>query len=1157
MRGGSQQWHWEIKMAPVFNPTSEKNGTEALTNAFVGRATELETVRAASEKVRSGTGQVVLVAGPPGIGKTKLAERAAAESAERGAAVLWGRCWEGGGAPAYWPWTQVIRQCFAILDSHQHIKLDSPAARYVASVFVADDEEKPPARGPRAIAPEELTVISSRATEGEEQARFRLFDSVAIFLKQLAGELPLTVVLDDLHVADADSLLLLRFLARDLRNFRTFLIGTFREIEAKLTSLGAELLSDIGREGQVISLRGFTRTEVEQFMRTYSHGPPDSTLVTDLLRTTEGNPLFLKTVVELMDAEDWKEHRPRSLRTFQLPNGLGATIRKSISPLSAKCKSILEVASVIGTGFDFSILQKVTKELENELLDELDKARRAGIVTEDDDKPGRFSFLHSTIRDTLVADQPRATLRRLHKEIAEVIEESYASNVEAYLAELAYHYFEAIPAGTSEKAIGYAARGAERALGKLAYEEAVRLYTMALVATAAGSGVGQQRRCELLLALGKAQSKAGLIKDSRDSFLEAADAAREIGRVDLLALAAIGATAEWGIPGTVIQRQVDLLQEALDEQGLQETTLRSLLLARLANEYFWSEDREMASKLAEQALEVGRLAADPIALASAIWTRTATLWSPDNVDERLAGANEIVRLAERAASLEWNLKGRDLRLVTLLELGEVRRIDREVEEYASILRESGLSSPRPDKFRAMRALMSSDIDRAEEFARRAFAIGNARQDPGATIAYEAQLTNIRTIQGRLAEMEPLLRRRVVEFPTLVVMRCGLAACYANLERTQEAQVEFEILAANDFRAIPRDWNWLGAVTMAATTCAFLNDVARAEVLYQMILPYAERNVTVGWGEVSYGSASHVLGALASVTEQFEMAEEHLRKAVAANLRMGARGFAANSQCELAKMLLKRGGRDDREKAVELCDSAVRTATDLRLDALADFSARVARGLVQPSGDEESLDSPIIASSIVERNALRNEGDFWLIRFESKEYRIRNVKGLTYLARLLKHPGVEFHGLELAAYEAGGGQGAYSEPEALNRFEFGDAGPMIDQEAKASYHRRVIELREELEEAQDHGDPDRAERIREEIDLIARELSRAVGIGGRDRRASSASERARLSITRSVRVAIEKISKVCPDLGKKLSASVKTGTYFCYTIDPKGPILWEA
>ena len=225
----------------------------------------------------------------------------------------------------------------------------------------------------------------------------------------------------------------------------------------------------------------------------------------------------------------------------------------------------------------------------------------------------------------------------------------------------------------------------------------------------------------------------------------------------------------------------------------------------------------------------------------------------------------------------------------------------------------------------MRAVMNSELERAELFAEHALAIGRSRQDPGALIAYEAQLALIRTAQGRLAEMEPLLKRRVSEFPTLVVMRCGLAACYANLGRTHEASEEFEILAADNFRGIPRDWNWLGAIAMASTTCAFLNDVERAEILYEMLLPYADRNVTVGWGEACYGSASQVLGALATVNSKFEKAEEHFDRAIAADFAMGARGFAASAQCACAEMLIRRGLPDDRKKAAELCASAAQIA----------------------------------------------------------------------------------------------------------------------------------------------------------------------------------------------------------------------------------------
>jgi hypothetical protein len=352
--------------------------------------------------------------------------------------------------------------------------------------------------------------------------------------------------------------------------------------------------------------------------------------------------------------------------------------------------------------------------------------------------------------------------------------------------------------------------------------------------------------------------------------------------------------------------------------------------------------------------------------------------------------------------------------------------------------------------------------------------------------------------------------------------------------------------------------------MASTTCAFLNDVERAEILYEMLLPYADRNVTVGWGEACYGSASQVLGALATVNSKFEKAEEHFDRAIAVDFAMGARGFAASAQCACAEMLIRRGLPDDRKKAAELCASADQIARDLGSEPMAILTAQIAQRLAIP--EASAGNAPALAS----RNWLRHEGDFWLIRFDSREFRVKSVTGMNHLAQLLRNPGVEFHGLQLSAPEISAkddhpledseedksANSVVAQDFGDNRIELGDAGPMIDPQARASYGARLKELRNDLEDSKERGDTDRAEQIREEIEALARELSRAVGLGGRERRASSASERARLNVTRAIRAAIEKIAKVCPELGEMLSTAVKTGTFFCYTIDSKKPVFWD-
>jgi len=189
------------------------------------------------------------------------------------------------------------------------------------------------------------------------------------------------------------------------------------------------------------------------------------------------------------------------------------------------------------------------------------------------------------------------------------------------------------------------------------------------------------------------------------------------------------------------------------------------------------------------------------------------------------------------------------------------------------------------------------------------------------------------------------------------------------------------------------------------------------------------------------------------------------------------------------------------------------------------------------------------------NAFRREGDYWSVTFEGCTVRVKELKGMHYLQRLLADPGRELHVLDLVALESrGNAPVGGAEPEVMS-FGLGDAGAMLDPRAKEAYRRRLAEIEEDIEEAQAIMDLGRATQASAERDFLVRELSRAVGLGGRDRTAGSASERARASVTRAVRQALTRIRQHHPLLGKHLDHAIHTGTYCAYQPDPRVPLSW--
>ena len=188
---------------------------------------------------------------------------------------------------------------------------------------------------------------------------------------------------------------------------------------------------------------------------------------------------------------------------------------------------------------------------------------------------------------------------------------------------------------------------------------------------------------------------------------------------------------------------------------------------------------------------------------------------------------------------------------------------------------------------------------------------------------------------------------------------------------------------------------------------------------------------------------------------------------------------------------------------------------------------------------------VAASATTESNVFRREGDYWSVVFEGRTVRVRDLKGMRYLAQLLAHPGREFHVLDLVAAETG------------QQTALGDAGEMLDERAKTAYRRRLAEIEDDIEQARALEDARREAQADAERDFLVRELSRAVGLGGRDRRAASASERARSGVTRAIRQGIARIGEHHPQLGEHLDRAVRTGTYCAYVPDPGAPAAWTS
>jgi tetratricopeptide (TPR) repeat protein len=1142
---------------------------------FVNRECELAELRAGLQDALAGRGRFCLIAGDPGIGKTRLADELCNEATERGVQVLWGRCWEGGSAPAFWPWTQVmrsyVRQCAPEALTRQ---LGAGAAELTQFVPEIGD----------------LASAASQPTRSDaHDARFRLFDGVATFLRTASQARPLLLAFDDLHAADPPTLRLLQFVARDLRGAHLFLLGMYRSAEVRHGVMLREIFGELGREGRVITLRGLSGPDLARFVEARLHHVPDPALVDALHRATSGNPFFVDAVVRGLLAERPAGTKPQeALANLRIPDHVREVIRQHLRPLPEATLNMLSVAAVIGHEFELSVLQQVVLAIpasdpvgREHLLDLLGNAVAAGLITEATSTPGHFRFVHALIRETLYGDLTPARRSRVHRSVGEALQHLNGGCEESRLPELAHHFFAAVPGGDVDKAVNYQVAAGELAMRHLAYELATQHFERALQAYTAHDPPNRQRECEILLALGAAQMRGTDATAARQTFLRAAALARQLQASGALACAALGvADIGMGLPSCEDDgTKIDLFEETLAALDGADSALRVRVLGRLAVERYYRAPADERAALADASVAMARRLGDPAILAHALCDRHAATWQPENLKERLATATEAAAVAEQVGDDELRLRASMWLILDLLENADGAAVDRQIEECAR--RAGRLRQPRhlwlATHFRAVRAQSRGEFAAAERLAQEALEFGERAKDPAASTVFTNLVYAIRVAQGRLGEFEPAMRAHLERYPDRLGVHCGFAYICAELGRTAEARSEFELVAMDDFARLPQDHGWLCAIAYLAQVCAFLGDTARAPTLYAMLARYEQRTVMLGHPNTFVDlPVAHYRGVLAALLGRHDVARAHFEASLALATRLGAHPAVAWTQYEYARLLLANPGATAHacDNARQLLDAAFTTARALGMQRLAEKTRTLLDAVgdqtIDATDDESPTDTRDGQASVQaipaaeppapcddhtpERLLLCKEGEFWTLAYDGQTCRLKSVRGLDYIADLLQHAGEEVHALELIR-RAGGTNGGEHCPTALTEADTlatrrdSDAGEMLDQQAQAAYKRRLRDLEEEREEARAFNDIGRAERARAEIDMLMRELSRAVGLGGRNRRAGSHAERARVNVTRAISLALKKVTSRHPTLGAHLDRTVKTGTFCVYMGGP--------
>lgn len=917
----------QISVSPQANPLDRLAG-----GVFVGRDAEMDELRAALEDALSGRGRMMLLVGEPGIGKTRTSDELATFAGLRGCQVLWGQCYEEKGAPAFWPWVQIIRGYVHDIEPKELMSQMGAGAADIAQVVSDVRERLPGLPTPSALEP--------------EQARFRLFDSITTFLRSASRVCPLMLVLDDLHWADKPSLLLLQFLARELRGSRILVVGTYRDVALNRQHPLSQTLGELGRErlrGRVV-LRGLTAEDVAKFIELTSGVSPPLGLVDALYRETEGNPFFVNEIVRLLVTEGRLQDGADDERwSLEIPEGVRDVIGRRLDRLSSECNSVITVASAIGREFSLEMLERVAELPDEQVAEVLEEAVAARVITELQGVPPRYSFAHALIRETLYDELSTTRRVRLHRRIGESLEELHASHVDAHLPELAHHFLEASQGGDVDKAVDYAVRAGARATELLAYEEAAGHFERALQSLDANQiDTDETKRCDLLLSLGDALGRIGAMRRAREHFGEAALIARRLGAAERLARASLGMSTEGLVPGVVEPELIQLLEESLDGLDRRDSALRVRVTARLSKELYYTDERDRRERLSREAIAMARRVGDISALAAAVGAGPFAVWTPDNPEERLALATELADLARRAGRRDRELQGMHWQVTAALELGDAERaegLSRACTRLAGELRQP-LYLWQTKMLEGLFGTLRGSVTDAERLAEESAVIGQ-RVRPQAMPQFSTALLFVpRWEQGRIAELEPDVSAFTERFPGLVVWRCALAWIYGETGRDSEARSLLDQIAFDDFATLHQQANMLTCVAALAEACALVDDARRAALLYDLAARYADRCVVIAPGITCWGSAHHFMGLLAATMRRWDDAVGHFEAAIQKNTHLGTRTWVAHTQYRYASVLAQRQSGDDARHALDLLAQVLEIASELGQGMLQERALRL-------------------------------------------------------------------------------------------------------------------------------------------------------------------------------------------------------------------------
>lgn len=854
---------------PVPVPTEPPQAPRGL----VGRVTPLATVTGALVDAADGRGRLVLVTGEAGIGKTRLAQAAVATAEALGLASRWGRCEEGGAAPALWPWTQ---------------------------------------------------VLPGLVEQGQET--FGLAERAMVRLRE-GG--PLLVVLDDLHWADADSLRLLRHLGPVLSELPVVVLATLRDAELEWGPAVADALGDLARDEPLrLPLAGLTTDEVSTFVEERLHAGVPADVARALRDRTEGNPFYIAQLVDLL-ARAHRLSEASAVAELEVPDGVRDVVRRRLAQLPDHARSLLATAAVVGRSFDADVVEHAGDLEDPASVDEgLEAALLSGLVTAE--PSGSYRFVHALVQEAVYAAIPGPRRARRHAAVAASLAALRPDADRTRAAEIAEHHARA-GADHVRATWEWAARAAAQARRGAAPEEAARWLGLAVEAVQRDRSATTAERHGLVVAHVGALIRAGQIAEAWERAVVRAHEVLDLGDAVASAELAVSVTTtvwNWRPYGSVDVRAVRLLERLHAELPVEQPVLRARVLAALALELYWVDATRSRELTAAALALVPTEQPDRPEVSDVLEVAHASLMHVDLPHERLAVASRVLTSARAGGDREREARALLMRGSDRLALG---RFADGWSDYAAA-RELALTQGQPivdvivRYAEVLRPLAEGRPDDAEQLLAQVVALHRRTTIVSADVLEPLFQLNVDLVYGgptRWARAERLVDLMPAgpldELRALVLQRTGRAADVPGLLGDWADQ-----------RPLDDDFLWLYTTAYRAEVWAGLGDLEAAAALRDRLLPYRGLPVWVGTGVGLAGFTDHYLGLLARTPGELDEAVAQLEAARDQAAGEGMAAFEVLTTHEIARTRARRGRPGDAAEATRLAAEAATRASRIGL-----------------------------------------------------------------------------------------------------------------------------------------------------------------------------------------------------------------------------------